>query len=270
MHDRDYKAYLIDLDGTMYRGGQVIDEAPGFIKWLRSKDIPFLFLTNNSSLTQVQLAKKLSDMGISCTPSNVFTTGMATAEFITTEAQGKKVYIIGEEGLIEALKEKDCMLSEECPDYVVVGIDRQITYEKMVNASLAIQKGARFLSTNSDRAVPTERGLVPGNGAITAAIAVASGTEPQFIGKPQALFVELALKKLNMQPDDVLLVGDNLHTDILAGVSANVDTLLVYTGITKAEDVEREGIRPTFAVAHLKEWMDKVEGIAIHGKTKGF
>jgi 4-nitrophenyl phosphatase len=258
MRKRSYKAYLIDLDGTVYRGGVVIEEAPEFIQWLKRQGIPYLFLTNNSSLTPSQIAEKLTDMGITCTPEEVYTTGLAAAEYIEQGARSKNVYVIGEQGLQEALMAKGCHITAENPDYVVVGIDRTITYEKLAIASLAIQKGAKFLSTNSDRAVPTERGLVPGNGAITAAISVASDEEPQFIGKPQALFVELAMKQLKVTPEEVLLVGDNLHTDILAGVNARVDTLLVYTGITQPGDAEREGIAPTYAVHHLKEWMSRL------------
>ncbi|WP_134704005.1 TIGR01457 family HAD-type hydrolase [Ammoniphilus sp. YIM 78166] len=251
---KSYGAYLIDLDGTIYRGNQVIDEAPGFIRWLKNQDIPFLFLTNNSSLPPQKVAQKLQGMGIACETENVFTTSMAAAEYIHLNL-GKRVYAIGEEGLVSALQEQGCELTEDHPEVVVIGIDRQFTYEKMAKASLAIQQGAVFLSTNSDRAVPTERGLVPGNGALTASIQTASGTAPIFIGKPEALFVELALQKLKVKAKDVLLIGDNLHTDILAGVQAQVDTLLVYTGITRPEDPELERIRPTYAVHHLLEWV---------------
>ncbi|MEW9669218.1 TIGR01457 family HAD-type hydrolase [Ammoniphilus sp. 3BR4] len=252
---KTYRAYLIDLDGTMYRGNEVIEEAPGFIQWLKSQGIPYLFLTNNSSMTPHQVAQKLNDMGISCLPENVFTTSMAAAQFIKGSLQLNRVYAIGEEGLFTALQEWKCELTDEEPEAVVVGIDRQITYEKLAKASLAIQRGARFLSTNSDRAIPTERGLVPGNGALTAAISVACGKEPQFIGKPESLFVELALEKLGVSPEEVLLVGDNLHTDIAAGVRAQVDTLLVYTGITRPEESEADEVKPTYSVAHLKQWI---------------
>lgn len=254
---KDYRAYLIDLDGTMYRGNQVIKEAPEFIRWLKEKEIPFLFLTNNSSMTPEQISKKLNKMGIEAEPTHVYTTSMASAELIPTDENKTRVYAIGEEGLLTALVHKGCVLTDEDPSYVVLGIDRNFSYEKMMKASLAIQKGAKFLSTNSDRAIPTEKGLVPGNGALTAAISIASGQIPQFIGKPEAIFVELALKKLGCFPQDVLLVGDNLHTDIAAGVNAQVDTLLVYTGITRPEDLIRGEIQPTYTVSHLKEWMKR-------------
>ncbi|RXT05737.1 TIGR01457 family HAD-type hydrolase [Ammoniphilus sp. CFH 90114] len=249
-----YSAYLIDLDGTMYRGNQVIEEAPGFIQWLNEQGIPFLFLTNNSSLTPQRVAHKLGLMGITCGPEHVYTTSMAAAHYISSTLSSHRVYAIGEAGLIEALQQEGCELAEEQPEVVVVGIDREITYEKMAKASLAIQGGAHFLSTNSDRAIPTERGLVPGNGALTAAISVACGKEPQYIGKPESLFVHLALEKLGVNAENVLLVGDNLQTDIAAGVQAQVDTLLVYTGITRPEDLELQAIKPTYAVDHLKEW----------------
>lgn len=254
---KQYRAYLIDLDGTMYRGNQVIEEAPEFIRWLKEKGIPFLFLTNNSSLTPERVAEKLNKMGIEAEPAHVYTTSMAAAELISLEQSNVKVYAIGEEGLLTALLGKGCLLTDENPSHVVVGIDREFTYEKMMKASLAIQKGAKFISTNSDRAIPTEKGLVPGNGALTAAISTASGQSPQFVGKPEAIFVDLALKKMGCSSQDVLLVGDNLFTDIAAGVNARVDTLLVYTGITRPEELLRENIQPTYSVAHLKEWMNR-------------
>jgi 4-nitrophenyl phosphatase len=252
---KDYKAYLIDLDGTMYRGNEVIEEAPLFIQWLIEQERPYLFLTNNSARTPEQLADKMGKMGITCGPEHFFTSGMATAEYIELMKSGKKVYLIGEEGVRQALMDKGCDLTLEHPDYVVIGIDRDLTYDKLAKASLFVQQGAVFLSTNSDRAIPTEQGLVPGNGAITTAVSVASGATPQYIGKPESLFVELALQKLGKNAEEVLLVGDNLLTDIAAGQKASVDTLLVYTGITRSEDVDQLSVKPTYAVNHLIEWM---------------
>ncbi|MBP1934616.1 TIGR01457 family HAD-type hydrolase [Ammoniphilus resinae] len=252
---KSYKAYLIDLDGTMYRGNQVIKEAPAFIQSLRERNLPFLFLTNNSSLTPEQIAEKLNGMGVSCEPAEVYTTSLAAAEYIRrVKPEARRVFTIGETGLIQALQDNQLTVTEEEPEIVVVGIDRKISYEKLACASLAAQKGALFLSTNPDRAIPTERGLVPGNGAITMAISYASGVEPQFVGKPEPLIVELALQKLGCSAEEVLLVGDNLHTDIAAGVRANVDTLLVYTGITTKEDLTGSKILPTYEANHLQEW----------------
>ena len=253
----NYKAYLIDLDGTMYRGNQVIEDAPDFIEWLRKEKVPFLFLTNNSSMTPEQISQKLQAMGISCDPSEVYTTALATAEYIVSSGLGSKVYVIGEEGLQKALLSQGLELCEEKPDVVVVGIDRQFSYQKMAKASLAIRSGAIFISTNSDRAIPTEAGLMPGNGALTASIREATGITPQFIGKPEALFVQLALNKLQISAEDALLVGDNLDTDITAGANANLDTLLVYTGFTQPEHLTNHHIRPTHTVNQLRDWVNQ-------------
>jgi 4-nitrophenyl phosphatase len=251
-----YKGYLIDLDGTIYRGNQVIEDAPYFIEWLRINGLPYLFLTNNSSMTPEQVSNKLQGMGIPCDPSEVYTTALATAEYIVSLELGSKVYAIGEEGLQKALLSQGLELSENEPDVVVVGIDRQFTYQKMAKASLAIQNGAMFISTNSDRAIPAEAGLVPGNGALTASIREAAGVSPRFIGKPEALFVQLALNKLQISAEDALLVGDNLDTDIAAGVNANLDTLLVYTGFTQPEHLVNHHIRPTYTVNRLRDWVN--------------
>lgn len=259
---RKYGGYLIDLDGTMYRGNQVIKEAPAFVRWLREQQIAFLFLTNNSSMTPDQVAQKLTGMGIDARADEVFTSAMAAAAFLAKEWKEEKpvkVYAIGEQGVHQALAQVNAVIDEENPDFVVVGIDRDFTYEKMAKASLAIQKGAFFLSTNGDRAIPAERGLLPGNGSLTHAIEVASGQKACFVGKPEPIIIELALERLGIPPGDAVLVGDNMQTDILSGVRGGIDTVLVYTGITRPADVNKSDFAPAYHVNHLKEWMDKYD-----------
>ncbi|GAB7388816.1 TIGR01457 family HAD-type hydrolase [Bacillaceae bacterium] len=254
-----YEAYLLDLDGTMYRGTERIAEAAPFVAWLRQKGIPFLFLTNNSTLPPRKVADKLKSFGIEAHAEEIFTTGLAAAHYLQAQGNGVTVYAIGEEGLHEALRQAGCTMTEEDPEFVVVGLDRKITYEKLATACLAIRKGAKFLSTNGDIVLPTERGLLPGNGSLTKAIETATGVTPLFLGKPERLFVELALQKLQTSADRVLLVGDNLHTDILAGANSGVDTLLVFTGVTTKEELAHSPIRPTYACDTLLDWVAKAE-----------
>jgi 4-nitrophenyl phosphatase len=255
---KKYQAYLLDLDGTVYRGNEVIEEARDFVTWLQQTGTPYLFLTNNSSMTPEKVAEKLTEMGVETTAQQVYTTALGAAQFIAEEKQGERILAIGEEGLLTALRNQGFLLTEDNPDYVVVGLDRQFTYEKMAKASLAIQQGARFLSTNSDQALPTERGRMPGNGSITAAICTASGVAPTFIGKPEALFVTLALERLGFPATDVLLIGDNLSTDIAAGANAGVDTLLVFTGITQPQELGHPlSLQPTYMASNLSEWMKR-------------
>lgn len=251
---KNYKGYLIDLDGTMYRGSEQIVEASDFIKRLNEKDIPYLFVTNNSSRTPAQVAAKLRDFNIPANEQQVFTTSQATANYIYEKNNAATVYMIGEEGLRTALREKGFKESGAAADYVVMGIDRDITYEKLSVACLAVRNGATFVSTNGDIAIPTERGLVPGNGSLTSVVAVSTQTTPIFIGKPESIIMEQALKVLGTERAETLMVGDNYDTDILAGINAGLDTLLVHTGVTTTEHLRSYDVQPTYTVNTLDKW----------------
>lgn len=251
---KEYKGYLIDLDGTMYRGAERIEAASDFVKRLRERKIPYLFVTNNSSRTPVQVAEKLREFDIPCEEQLVFTTSQATANFIYERKSNAAIYVIGEEGIQTALKEKGFSFAKETADYVVMGIDREINYEKLAVAALAVRNGAVFISTNGDIALPTERGLLPGNGSLTSVIAVTTQTSPIFIGKPESIIMEQALKVLGVPKEDTLMVGDNYDTDILAGMNAGMDTLLVHTGVTTKELLKGYDRQPTYVVDSLDEW----------------
>ena len=251
---KSYKGYLIDLDGTMYRGSEQIAEAAGFINELRQRNIPYLFVTNNSSRTPAQVAEKLRNFGIETDNKQVFTTSMATANFIAERKADATVYVIGEEGIRNALQEKGLELVEENADFLVMGIDRAINYEKLTKACLAVRNGAAFISTNGDIAIPTERGLQPGNGAITSVVAVSTQVKPIFIGKPESIIIEQALQVLGVSKEEVIMVGDNYDTDIMAGINAGMDTLLVHTGVTKKEHLLQYEKQPTFGVDTRADW----------------
>lgn len=251
---KTYKGYLIDLDGTMYRGTELIEEAADFVNRLKAKDIPYLFVTNNSSRTPAQVAKKLRDFTIPATEEQVFTTSQATANYISSLKGDASVYVIGEEGIRTAISEKGLTSAEENADFVVVGIDRDISYEKLTVACLAVRNGATFISTNGDIAIPTERGLLPGNGSLTSVITVSTQTKPTFIGKPESIIMEQALAVLGTRKEDTLMVGDNFDTDIMAGINAGMDTLLVHTGVTKKEHLAQYNVQPTYVVDSLEQW----------------
>lgn len=251
---KKYKGYLIDLDGTMYKGTERIEAASDFIKNLQKKEIPYLFVTNNSTQTPAQVAEKLNSFDIPTTEDRVFTTSQATANYIEELKKDASVYVIGEEGIRTALEEKGFRFAGEDADVVVVGLDRSIDYEKLTIACLAVRNGATFISTNGDIALPTERGLVPGNGSITSVIAVSTQTKPIFIGKPEAIIMEQALKVLGVAKEDTLMVGDNYDTDILAGINAGIDTLLVHTGVTTKELLKTYTIHPTYTIDTLDHW----------------
>ncbi|MBA2871483.1 4-nitrophenyl phosphatase [Anoxybacillus calidus] len=255
---KKYKGYLIDLDGTMYRGTECIVEARDFVKELHKRNIPYLFVTNNSSRTPEQVAKKLENFGIPATKEQVFTTSQATANYIFERKPNASVYVIGEEGIRTALEEKGFTFAEENAEFVVMGIDRSINYEKLAIACLAVRNGATFISTNGDIAIPTERGLLPGNGSLTSVVAVSTQVNPIFIGKPEKIIMEQALKVLGVPREDTLMIGDYYDTDIMAGMNAGMDTLLVHTGVTTKELLKKYEKQPTYVVDSLKEWMDRI------------
>jgi 4-nitrophenyl phosphatase len=251
---KQYKGYLIDLDGTMYRGKEVIKEAGDFVRRLKEKGLPYLFVTNNSSRRPEQVAEKLQTFGISAEKEQVFTTSMATAQFIADKKPGSTAYVIGEEGIRSALEEKGITLQEDKPDFVVVGIDRGINYEKLALACLGVRDGATFISTNGDIAIPTERGLLPGNGSLTSVVTVSTQTQPIFIGKPESIIMEQAIEVLGVSKEETLMVGDNYDTDIKAGMNAGLDTLLVHTGVTTKEILQQMEEQPTYVINTLDEW----------------
>ncbi|MRX73226.1 TIGR01457 family HAD-type hydrolase [Bacillus lacus] len=252
---KSYKGYLIDLDGTMYRGKEKIEEACAFVRALKEKDIPYLFVTNNSSRTPAQVADKLNQFNIPAAEEQVFTTSMATAQYIAEKKENARVYVIGEEGIQQALLERGHELVDEHADFVVTGIDRGINYEKLAKGCIEIRNGAVFISTNGDIAIPTERGLLPGNGSLTSVLTVSTTVQPLFIGKPEAIIMEQALKVIGTAKEDTLMIGDNYDTDIMAGMNTGLDTLLVHTGVTTVELLGGYEKKPTYTAHSLTEWL---------------
>lgn len=250
-----YKGYLIDLDGTMYRGNHEIEGAKKFIHHLNTHAIPYLFITNNSTLTREAVVQKLASFGITTTIHHILTSAVATAKYIKGQNKQAACFIIGEVGLITAFEEAGLTITDQNCDYVIVGLDREITYDKLAKASLLIRQGAQFISTNSDAAIPTEAGLLPGNGSLTAAISTSTGVQPIFVGKPENIIMEEAMKLIGLDRDNVLMIGDNYETDILAGINANIDTLMVLTGFSTLEDLEAVTKKPTYIKKDLIEWM---------------
>lgn len=253
---KQYEGYLIDLDGTIYRGNEIIEGAEEFIRAIRDSGRPYLFLTNNSSKTQEDVASHLNGMGIETLPEHVFTSSLAAAKYIKHQKDDARCYVIGEDGLIDAIqKEGMTVVPDEACDFVVFGIDRHITYEKYAKACLAIRNGATFISTNSDNAIPTEHGLLPGNGALTSVISVSTNQEPIFIGKPESIIMKEALEVLGTNAENTLMVGDNYNTDIKAGIQSGIDTLMVFTGVTPFDMYPNLEVKPTYHVQNLREWI---------------
>lgn len=252
---KKYKAYFIDLDGTLYRGKEKIPAAARFIARLQAAGIPFLVLTNNTTQTPETVARNLTaNYDMKMAPENVYTAGLATADYLKRLNLGKKVYAIGELGLKQAILNQGFSFDEYRPDYVVVGLDWDVTYRKFEKATLAIQRGAKFIGTNADTNLPNERGLVPGAGSVIALVERSTQQKATYVGKPEPIMLEAALAHFGLDKSEAIMVGDNYNTDIMAGINTGVDTLLVYTGYSKPADIEQVAVKPTYEVENLDQW----------------
>lgn len=245
-----YKGYLIDLDGTVFKGRDVIPSAKIFIQKLISKKLPYVFITNNSALTSENLVTRLAEMGILATKNQILTSSIATAKYIKQTSTNPKCFMIGEVGLQNSLEAEGIDITNEDVTHVVMGIDREITYEKLALAADFVRKGASFISTNKDLSIPSHDGVKPGNGAFTSVVSLSSGVEPLFIGKPAKSMINIGLDMLNCSAEETLLIGDNYFTDIKGGIEAGVDTAFVLTGIGKETDVEKY-FEPTYIIKDM-------------------
>lgn len=254
-----YSSFLLDLDGVVYLNQQPIPDAVEFVKLLRNMGKKVLFLTNNSRYTRSQYREKLQGMGIESSEEEFITASVATANFLEEnyDLAGKAVYFIGGKGLEEALSGTGLRLvaGEEgtAADFVVVGWDTELTYEKLRIACLALHAGAAFVATNSDATFPAPDGLWPGAGAIVAALETAAGREALVVGKPNPFMLEAALSLTRAKADSTLMIGDRLETDILGGWRAGLDTCLVLSGVARRTDLEGFEPQPDLVVESLLE-----------------
>lgn len=250
-----YKGYLIDLDGTIYKGRERIPAGERFIQRLQEQEIPYLLVTNNTTRTPQMVQDMLAQQFNIKTPlETIYTATMATVDYMKDMNRGQTVYVIGETGLKSAISEAGYIEDKENPAYVVVGLDSQVTYDMLATATLAIAKGALFIGTNPDLNIPTEKGLMPGAGSLVALLEAATRVKPVFIGKPNAIIMNKALDILQVKRSEAIMVGDNYLTDIMAGIQNDIASLLVTTGFTKAEEVPNLPIQPDYVVASLDEW----------------
>ncbi|BBD42247.1 TIGR01457 family HAD-type hydrolase [Streptococcus anginosus] len=250
-----YKGYLIDLDGTIYKGKDRIPAGEAFVHELQRRNLPYLFVTNNTTRTPETVQTMLAEQfNVETSIETIYTATLATVDYLNDKNLGKKVYVIGDVGLKQAIAEAGYIEDTDNPDYVVVGLDWEVDYEKLSIATLAIQKGAHFVGTNPDLNIPTERGLMPGAGSIITLIEVATRVKPVYIGKPNAIIMEKAVEHLGLPRQEVIMVGDNYLTDIRAGIDNDIPTLLVTTGFTKSEEVPDLPIQPDYVLSSLAEW----------------
>ena len=239
------KSYLIDMDGVIVRGRDLIPGADGFLDRLHQRGIKYLILTNNPLYTPRDLQHRLQRMGLSVNADCIYSSAMATAQFLKTQMPDGTAFVIGESGLTAALHEAGYVLTDHDPDYVVVGETTALNFERLTQAVRLVSQGARFIATNPDPSGPGEGGLVPACGAITAFIETATGIHPYFVGKPNPLMMRSALRYLGEHSENTIMVGDRMDTDIRVGTEAGLETVLVLTGVTTREMVDRFPYRPT-------------------------
>ena len=247
------KNYLIDMDGVLISGDTVIPGAVHFIEQLNASQGKFLVLTNYPVYTAKDLAHNLQKMGLNIPPELIFTSAMATAQFLEKQRPNGTAYVIGESGLTSAMHEAGYIITEHDPDYVVLGETNAFSLENLTKGMRLIIDGARFVATNPDPSGPTEMGIVPACGAVAAMIEKATGVEPFFIGKPNPLMVRTALNYLGVHSEETIIVGDRMDTDIIGGVQNGMDSILVLTGVTKPEQIERYSYIPTNVYGSVAE-----------------
>jgi len=248
-------SYLMDMDGVLVHEEQLVPGADGFVARLREVGMPFLVLTNNSIYTSRDLAARLHLTGLAVPPEAIWTSALATARFLNAQRPGGTAFVVGEAGLTTALHDIGYVLSERDPDYVVLGETRSYSFEAITRAIRLVDAGARFIATNPDPTGPSPLGLLPATGSVAALITRATGVQPYFVGKPNPLMMRSALRTLGAHSEATVMIGDRMDTDIVAGIEAGMETVLVLSGVTSRAEAERFPYRPSRivdSVADLK------------------
>jgi NagD protein len=245
--------YLIDMDGVLIRGRELIPGADAFIERLKARGAQFLVLTNNPMNTPGDLSYRLRMIGLDVPAERIFTSALATARFLKAQRPNGTAFVIGESGLTEAIHNAGYIITDHDPDYVVLGETRSYNIELITKATRLVAGGARFIATNPDPSGPGEGGLVPACGAMAALIEKATGVSPFFVGKPNPLMMRNALNYLGVHSENTVMIGDRMDTDIIAGVQSGMETILVLSGVTRREEVARFPYQPGQIVESVAE-----------------
>lgn len=241
---RHKNAFILDIDGVIYHGNRLLPGVPEFLAWLHSAGKKFLFLTNSSERTPRELQQKMARLRLDIGEEHFYTSALATAGFLASQKPGGSAYVIGEAGLLHALYEAGYTMNDTNPDYVVVGETHTYNYDRLTRAVQLVRAGARLIGTNPDLTGPSEHGIVPATGALLAPIELATGAKAYYVGKPNPLMMRHALKRLDCRREDAVIIGDRLDTDIIAGIEAEIETVLVLSGVTAESDLPRFAYRP--------------------------
>lgn len=237
--------YLMDMDGVLVREEHLVPGADAFIAELRENSVPFMVLTNNSIYSPRDLRARLHRTGLDIPEDSIWTSALATAQFLDQQRPGGSAYVVGESGLTTALHNIGYVLTDRDPDYVVLGETRTYSFEAITRAIRMVEGGARFIATNPDEKGPSRDGSLPATGAVAALIEKATGRAPYFVGKPNPLMMRSALRNLGAHSESTLMIGDRMDTDISSGLEAGLQTVLVLSGISDASTAEVFPYRPT-------------------------
>lgn len=251
---------MCDMDGVLAHEGQMVPGADRFLDALRSRDRPFLILTNNSIYSARDLSARLGNLGLEVPPASLWTSAEATAAFLKSQRPGGTAFVVGEAGLTTALHDSGYVLTDQHPDYVVLGETRTYSFEAITRAIRLIEGGARFIATNPDPTGPSLEGILPATGSVAALIEKATGISPYFIGKPNPLMMREALNSLGAHSESTVMVGDRMDTDIVAGIEAGLQTILVLSGVTTKAQIERFPYRPGRVVDSVADLVEEISG----------
>lgn len=249
------------MDGVLVHEGQIVPGADRFVNALRRAGRRFLVLTNNSVYTGRDLAARLAGMGLDIPTGALWTSAMATARFLDSQRPDGTAHVVGEAGLTTALHDIGYVLTDRHPDYVVLGETRNYSFEAITKAIRLIEAGSRFIATNPDPVGMSLEGNLPATGSVAALISRATGVEPYYVGKPNPLMMREGLNSLGAHSESTVMVGDRMDTDVVAGIEAGLETILVLSGVTSAEQVDRFPYRPSRVVGSVADLVDELESL---------
>lgn len=241
---RNKKGFICDMDGVIYHGNKLLPGVKEFVEWMYRENKNFLFLTNSSERSPKELQKKLARMGLEVDESRFYTSALATAKFISSQAPRCSAYVIGGAGVVTALHDAGITMNDVDPDYVVIGEGNTYNYENILKAVKLVMKGAKLIGTNSDLTGPSEDGIIPACRAMISPIEMATGQKAYFIGKPNPLMMRTGLRILDVHSEDAVMIGDRMDTDIVAGIETGLDTVLVLSGVTDRNEIKKFPYRP--------------------------
>jgi NagD protein len=258
MTRREIRSWLMDMDGVLVHEEQAVPGADRFLGRLRETGTPFLVLTNNSIYTRRDLSARLAASGLEVPEDAIWTSALATARFLEDQRPGGSAFVIGESGLTTALHESGYTLTERAPDYVVLGETRTYSFERITLAIRLIVNGARFIATNPDTTGPSTEGPLPATGSVAALISRATGVEPYYVGKPNPLMMRSALNAIDAHSETTAMIGDRMDTDVVSGLEAGLETILVLTGVTQPDEAERFPYRASRIIDSVAVLADEI------------